>query len=966
MNLGNWTLIDIETTGIDHNYDEIIDIGYLRFEGTKLVKKYSSLVQTDIPLSQFIQKLTGIKQEQVSKAPRWDQVQYDLEDLEDDYLLAHNSDFEKMFLEEEFRNSDGNVLCEFHDSIPFLGLIFPERSSLNLESFIQDFGIAEHEMHRGFEDSLDLLKVLLATVYLREIDGKFQERSSYLDQMKIKYRLEDSWYFKLFSCTTKELQEIADQIEFEPERHCRIFLEKYYGKNSVLNEKDLELEDMGTQKLKFESNTIREILQDEEGVKEKIPFYRFRKSQEDLSLRTGQSFKNGVHTMIQAPTGTGKTLGYMIPASLFSMSEDKQVLVATGTKTLQNQALEKDLPQLRKIMGLGKDSFKVERLIGSSNHLCEMLFRREASEGLLLDLDSYEERYTQAYFEFIFFLNDTQELNITRGDLAYILKKKFKNIQDQDQEIAVDFKACTGKRCPFKHGCTYLQGLIKAKDANVIIGNHALMFSWPRGFPRPGHIIVDEAHKIEDEASSAFTFELTQGVFSNFVKALGNLQGMGALFYLISTKSSYEEHEQTEIINNLRTVVKDHSEVLNDQVSQLNNTCEIYFKKRPRYTSMYWNEGPMPNDNNANNELARSIVNIVKSMSFVFKDLYTKLSPYAQMFEPAELKEDSDLSAYTKFESFFSQIEEIFQGLEHLIDVENSTYVSSLKFHEDQGFCLYSAPLDVGQVVHDKLLEPSESVVFTSATLGNSEGDMGTKGIEWPLGYLYLKPERRFKTGFYLPPVYDYKSNAKVFLCDDTPKLYDKDFVPEVLKSLIPMIKDIGGRSLLLFSARTRFEIAREILLEKLNSEIPIFIQGMGNQVVEDYKKSERGVLLGMEAFGEGIDLPGESLKFVFIDKIPDMRQDLLYKERRDFYEKSFGNEFLDYFMANRARKLQQKLGRLLRRETDSGGAIIVDSRIKGWKSRTTNQFFQLMKPYDIKRGVLKEACSEISEFINQ
>ena len=134
------------------------------------------------------------------------------------------------------------------------------------------------------------------------------------------------------------------------------------------------------------------------------------------------------------------------------------------------------------------------------------------------------------------------------------------------------------------------------------------------------------------------------------------------------------------------------------------------------------------------------------------------------------------------------------------------------------------------------------------------------------------------------------------------------------------------------FSAKVRFEKAREILLQKFEGKFPIFIQGMGNNIVEEFKKTENGILLGMESFGEGIDIPGESLQFIFIDKIPDLRMDLVINDRREFFDKNIGNEFSDYYLANRTRALHQKLGRLLRRDNDFGGVIITDGRAKRWK----------------------------------
>ena len=169
---------------------------------------------------------------------------------------------------------------------------------------------------------------------------------------------------------------------------------------------------------------------------------------------------------------------------------------------------------------------------------------------------------------------------------------------------------------------------------------------------------------------------------------------------------------------------------------------------------------------------------------------------------------------------------------------------------------------------------------------------------------------------------------------------------------------------MLLFSARSRFEVAREFLLEKFEGELPLFIQGMGNNVVDDFKKSSTGILLGMESFGEGIDIPGDALQFVFVDKIPDLRMDLVIQERRDFYESNLGNEFTDYYLAHRTRSLHQKLGRLLRTESDIGGVIVVDSRIRNWKGRTMEKLLKLMEPYKIERTNLDSACDGIRDFV--
>jgi ATP-dependent DNA helicase DinG len=121
-----------------------------------------------------------------------------------------------------------------------------------------------------------------------------------------------------------------------------------------------------------------------------------------------------------------------------------------------------------------------------------------------------------------------------------------------------------------------------------------------------------------------------------------------------------------------------------------------------------------------------------------------------------------------------------------------------------------------------------------------------------------------------------------------------------------------------------------------------------------------------MESFGEGIDVPGKSLQLVYIDKVPDVRISLLTNERRTFFEERFGNEFVDYYLAQRTRSLHQKLGRLLRRESDWGAIIVTDSRLKRWKNRTVGQFRELMEPYDIQFTGLDDACRKALDFIQK
>ncbi|MBY0517426.1 MAG: DEAD/DEAH box helicase family protein [Bacteriovoracaceae bacterium] len=953
MGLGKWAVIDIETTGINPLDDDIIDLGFWQFEGTQLVRKFTSLVRSQRPISPFIQKLTGIDNSMLKKAPMWEQVEPDLLELEKHSLVAHNAAFEEKFLKRHFDRIDKSSEREsFQDSILYLGLLFPGAGQLNLESFIQKFGIADKEEHRGEADSRDLLKVLVAATALT-----WKNRLWRMKLSEVFMTMPDDFWFKhFFQLSWEELMDLGEVCEMDVGAAMESWLS--FDRPELASR---DYPDAAKMPRKFSGEVVRDFLTDTSARQEKVPGYRARQAQIDMALRVGQAFKNNIHALIQAPTGTGKTLGYLLPSTLFSLESKEQVLVATGTKTLQDQVMEKDVPQLRQMLQLSESDFKITRLVGSNNHLCELLFRDDENQKNLLEESSFSGQYARAYFDMLFFHNESAPYakKITREQVPFILKKLMPDVRDKDEELAVDYRACVGSQCPFVLNCSYVQGLREAKEAQLIVGNHSMLLSWPRSFPRPTHVIVDEAHKIEGEATKAFAVEISDRSVEALLKV--QPQGVGALLYLLSN----QEHSiREEEFARIRDAGQFASRMARDHVTPLLQVLESIFKKTSNYHPVHMNELPFPSRERANDALSIQLLNHLESLLQIWGDLYSVLMPHFERFEKKEFGDDKNkMKAWALFESFWGQLEKHVMGLTHFIKPP-TLWITALKYSEEQGWLIESAPIDVGLTLHKGLLESASSVVYTSATLANDKGDAGTQGVEWMTGYSYLPQEKRFKGGLYLPATFDYEKRAKVMLVNDTRAISDPMFVPDLLKPIIPLVKELNGRTLFLFSARARFELAVDLLLKEFEGHLPVFVQGMGKNVVEEFKKSANGILVGMESFGEGIDVPGEQLQLIIIDKIPDVRRELVIDRRREWYESSFGNEFQDYFLANRARALHQKCGRLLRREEDFGGVIIVDQRIKKWKGHTLKQFAKLLEPYKVEVTELNKACEEMRDFL--
>lgn len=954
MGLGKWAVIDIETTGINPVDDEIIDLGFWQFDGTKLERKFTSLVRSERPISPFIQKLTGISTTMLKKAPTWSMVENDLHELEKHALIAHNAGFEEKFLKRSFDRIDRSSDREsFQDSMLYFGLLFPGAGQLNLESFIQRFGIADKEEHRGEADSRDLLKVLVAATALT-----WRKRAWRFKLTEVFRNFPDDFWFKhFFMLSWEELMELGEACEMDVGAAVEFWLA---AERPELASRDYPL--ASKMPRKFSGDVVREFLGNAEARQEQVPGYRARQAQIDMALRVGQAFKNGIHALIQAPTGTGKTLGYLLPSTLFAIETKEQVLVATGTKTLQDQVMEKDVPQLRQMLQLSESEFRITRLVGSNNHLCELLFRDDENQKNLLEESSFTAIYAKAYFDLLFYHNEEAPYakKITREQVPFILKKIIPELRDRDEELAVDYRACVGQQCPFVLNCSYVQGLREAKESQVIIGNHAMLLAWPRSFPRPTHVIVDEAHKIEGEATRAFAVEISDRSVEALLKI--QPQGVGALLYLLSSNDAVPVRE--EEFARIRDAGQFAARMARDHIAPLMQVLESMFKKTANYHPVHMNELPFPSRERANDALTIQLLNHLESLNQIWGDLYTLILPHFERWQKKDFGDDKNkMKAWAVFESFWGQLEKHVAGLTHFLKPP-ALWVTALKFSEENGWQIESAPIDVGQTLHKGLLETATSVVYTSATLANDKGDAGTQGVEWMTGYSYLPQEKRFKGGMYLPPTFDYTHRAKVMLVNDTRAISDAMFVPDLLKPIIPLVRELHGRTLFLFSARARFELAVDLLLKEFEGHLPVFVQGMGKNVVEEFKKSPSGILIGMESFGEGIDVPGEQLQLIVIDKIPDVRRELVIDRRREWYDSSFGNEFQDYFLANRARALHQKCGRLLRREDDFGGVIIADQRIKKWKGHTLKQFAKLMEPYQVEVSTLSAACEAMTKFL--
>jgi len=990
--LGRWAALDLETTGLDASYDVVIDVGYLLFDGLKLVKRYSSLVHPGkMEVSNFIQKLTGIKPRDLKKAPSWEEVSAELaEDLKDATIVAYNAGFEASFLSEILTSSSSPSSSSpsssspssssassspspiFADGLNLLPLLFPQAPNFKLETFLAKWKLKPQEEHRGLADAEDMLKVLLTAV--KNFREYYPEQDLFLGEAFAKYALAANWVGRFYQLTNEELEALAAAMDFTIPDLPTVGEDLAAAEAWVLpSAAEAAQAAQACQTLgppAFSGEYLDKVFQQKDLMQACYPHHQYRPGQVQMAKRVGQALKNDVHAMIQAPTGTGKTLAYLLPAMLSAAPDDK-ILIATGTKTLQRQILAQEIPRVRCLLGLSEEDCPVAFMIGSPNHLCAAAFAQQKL-GRLWEQIAEDERWPFLYLEIFFFYN---EVLLRRGDPAFQCrlltvanlppswKQKFKALAKLEKEITVDFRRCSGRHCPQAAACAYWGGLKLARQASLIIGNHALLLTWPSAVERPTRMIIDEAQGMEREATEAFHWELGEEELKNLAANLQAGNALGALYYLIAQSNLYPPAQATEEIQKLSSPLQEMGDLLAQTVDSLATQVAQVAQQLPRYTEWFYNE--IPFTPNAASQAMAEIGERSKTVHAVYERLAKLLTPWQTLLDPSKVPQVANRPVYLEnWQNFAGMLERIQEHTQHLAWAlaGQEAWTWALRYKVSEGFAYYGALIDVGQIMYEQVLEPSRSVVFTSATLGPMNMQKVATGVEWPLGYAYLPPAKRFATALNLPPVYDYQNKSRILLADDVPSMYDEFFVPQILEKLIPLLERNRGRALLLFSARQRFETAREILLRDL--KLPLFVQGMGLRPIDEFKAAGQGVLLGMEALGEGIDIPGDTLSLVFIDKIPDLRQDLIIKDRRAFFERKFGHEFESYFLAHRAQALAQKLGRLLRTEKDMGVGLVVDARLTSWKPHTWQRFAEMMAPYQLERCSFAQALQAAQEFL--
>ena len=888
-------LVDLETTGYDPERDRIIEIAAAIMRGPEVVETFSALVDPLIPVPVEISKLTGISDEMVSGQPSADSaVRRLVEFVGPRDIVAHNAAFDRSFVE---RVAGRHALPgAWLDSLQVVRVALPRLRSHRLVDLADAFGLeVEGQAHRALPDVLALAGVWrVALVALGDLPAGLLHRIT-------DFARDTPWAVRAVLAHVAAAAPAA-VFDLKDSRRRRVAADKAEPLHDAADI-GCTCPDAASVLAEFSSGGIAGRMY--EG-------FESRAEQLEMAAAVLEAFDSHTHAAIEAGTGVGKSVAYLVPAALFATRNRVGVGVATKTNALMDQLVYHELPRLNEALG---GELRYVALKGYDHYPCLRKLERysgeieQADDERLATLGALYAWTAQSAW------GDLDAINIHWGR------------RDLRAAVQASQADCTHKRCRFFPHLCYLHGARRrAASSHVVVTNHALLFRdvVAQGgiLPPLRHWIVDEAHAAEDEARKQLTLgashvELTavlgalagrnrSGVLETLRRALrGTESNAGLLGVIVRMEEAVQRC--TTLADSFFDFVKDLAPLVGDSE---------YDAARLWVTGETRESGPWGIVASTGGSLAKRLEVLLVDG----RELVTLLEELGPDFTDGR----ADVVG------LLSRLAEQREGLVAVLDGEEESLVYSVALDRRRDRTVervIAERLDVGEVLATDLYPRTHSVVFTSATMATGESfEHFLRAVG--LNRLGEGTSRTLR----LTSSYDFERQMAVFVPTDTRMPNERGYLAD-LESLIERVHEaMGGSVLTLFTNRRDMEHLYDALEPRLErAGITLLCQKRGTsakRLRDEFLADERLSLFALKSFWEGFDAKGDTLRCVIVPKLPFGRPtDPLAKER----ELREGRvAWRRYVLPEAVLELKQAAGRLIRSKTDAGCLVIADPRVIG------------------------------------
>lgn len=949
----NVVILDTETTGFSQNHDELTQIAAARMECGKVTDWFVTFVNPGKPIPEDVARLTNIHEEDVADAPLPDEARAQLaEFVGDATVVAHNAAFDKGFTT---KSPSGYPLLEnlWVDSLDLARIALPRLKSHRLIDLVKAFDapISTHRADADVEALCAVYRILLAAVSSMPLD--------LVEHIASLAPVEEWPTGAVFSCMASHMAALEEAkagasierkrypLTIRGLRHARLAASQKQAGRQASDAAATESADrahlaasdeasyapfearasLGHAPVEFpDASEIAQAFTADGIVGGLYDGFEPRQEQAIMADQVLKAFSTGTNLVVEAGTGVGKSMAYLLPSALTAVRNHIPVGVATKTNALLDQIVYKELPLLAQgLAANGEGDLTYVALKGFSHYPCLRLVDRVAHDGArTVNVAGKDVSQAPSIAALLSFIEQTDYDDIDGLKLDYKALPRY--------SFTTNSRDCLRRKCPYFGTQCFVHGLRKkAETADIVVTNHSLFFCDLAAdgglLPSARYWVVDEAHGAEAEARRALAISLDASEMVRLANRLASDDAKRNVFVRTERRAPLDSGSQPEastlffgLTEKARARGKAFAEAATDLAHHMKDlvACDT-----GRGNKGYENIEIWINDQIRHSPQFSALRGYGRTFREASERLITSGNELIALLEGV----DGVADCQREIATVVIDAKEMLQASELILETGDPRFVYSAKLSrkpERVAESLQAQIVDIGQTLGETLYENTESVVYASATI-TVGGEFKTFMSAMGLG---AGESSRVETCL-LGSSYDFDANMRVFVIKDIPEPNQPGYL-EALEGLLARAHVAQqGSMLTLFTNRREMEACYEAVDPTMKEHgLRLVCQKWGvstKGLRDDFLKDEHLSLFALKSFWEGFDAPGATLKGVIIPKLPFAKPtDPLSCERAQRDSAAWSH----YTLPQAVIEVKQAAGRLIRSSTDTGVLVLADRRL--------------------------------------